>query len=475
MSTLPKIALVGRPNVGKSALFNRIAKRRIAIIDEMPGVTRDRLYAKSELFGCPFEIIDTGGLDESLRNTAFYAEILQSTKQAIEEADSIVLVVDSQTGITQVDEQLAKILLKEHKKLTLAINKIDDPSQHSRIYDFTRLGIKDMVGISAIQDYQIAELLEKALSEVIPTEKGAAEEKEPIKVAIVGRANVGKSSLLNHLLNEERSIVSPIEGTTRDSINAQIDFEGTPFTLIDTAGIRRKHAEKQVVDKFASIRTFKAIENADICLLVVDARQGLTTQELKIAHHIEQMGKGCIVLLNKWDLVKGFRMEHCLKTIDEEVSFLKHCPKLCISAKFGRNLEKIFPLVSLVYEKATCRITTHQLNKAVEKAMQKNHPPMLLGKRLRIYYTTQVGVLPPRFVFFVNRAEYMSDTYKKYLQNQFRLHFDFSGTPLLFFLKSKPKKEQQELNKHSSEKVGSEQAEEEEEEAFDEAEFTSED
>lgn len=440
MSKLPKLAIVGRPNVGKSALFNRICKKRIAIVDEAEGVTRDRIYADADIFGLPFQVIDTGGINA--RSTAlFNDEIKQQAEIAIEEADSLVLVVDGQVGLTDLDKDLAHILLKTQKPLCLAVNKIDDMGREHLLHQFHSLGIKNMVPVSAAQNWHIAELLETALGgfskDEIDTETAPG-----IKIAIVGRPNVGKSSLINYIIDEDRCIVSPIPGTTRDSIDISFKHGDDTYTFIDTAGIRRKGGEHEVVDKFAAIRTERAIERADICLLVLDAQQGMTTQEKKIANTIEEQGKGCILLFNKWDLVKGFRMEHCLKGVEEEVHFLKHCPKVFISALSGRNVDKIFPLIKQVYEDSRKRITTHQLNKFIGLSLQKTHPPMIMGKRLRIYYMAQVAIQPPKFVLFVNFPNLMTETYKKYLYNQFRETYGFTGVPISLHLKGKKKRDE---------------------------------
>lgn len=432
-----KLAIVGRPNVGKSALFNRICKKKIAIVDEAEGITRDRIYSKAEIFGFPFEVIDTGGIDP--RSKAPFNELVKRQAEiAIEEADSIIMVVDSKIGMTDLDKELARILLKTKKPLCLAVNKIDDLSKEGLVHQFHSLGISKMVSVSAAQNFHIAELLETAF-EKRPVSDEADPKDAAIKVALVGRPNVGKSSLINYFLNEERCIVSPIPGTTRDSIDASFTHDETIYTLIDTAGIRRKHAEHEVVDKFAAIRTERTIERSDICLFMLDAQSGITTQEKKIANKIEEEGKGCILLFNKWDLVKGFRMEHCLQGIEEEVPFLKHCPKIFISAKTGRNVEKIFDIVKQVQAESLQRIPTHQLNKFVSDAMQRIHPPMIMGKRLRIYYMAQVAVQPPKFVFFVNIPTLMTEAYKKYLYNQFREKYGFMGVPILFYLKGKKK------------------------------------
>jgi GTPase len=450
MKKLLKVAIVGRPNVGKSALFNRICKKKIAIVDEAEGITRDRLYAQSDFFGLPFEVIDTGGINARSK-VAFNEQIRRQAEIAIEEADSLIMVVDAQAGITELDYELAQVLLRTKKPLCLAVNKIDDQRQEHLIYTFQSLGISKCVAVSATQSWHIAELLEQALSKfdkTLPTEDPNAS--KAINICIVGRPNVGKSSLVNYLLNEERCIVSPIPGTTRDSIDIPFTHNGTLFNLIDTAGIRRKKSEHEVVDKFAFIRTQRAIDRADICLLMMDAQQGITVQEKKIANMIEESGKGCILLFNKWDLVKGFRMEHCLKGIQEEASFLNHCPTLFMSAISGRNIEKIFGLIQQVHMDSQKRISTHELNKFIGSCLQKNHPPMITGKRLRIYYMAQVQIQPPLFIVFVNHPHLMIDSYKKYLYNQFRETYAFSGVPITMHLRGKPKLTREERQDKSS-------------------------
>jgi GTPase len=435
-----KLALVGRPNVGKSALFNRICKKRIAIVDEAEGVTRDRLYAVGDCFGRPFEVIDTGGINPQ-SDLPFQEEIRRQAEIAIVEADVIAMVVDVTVGMTTLDEFVARLLLRTGKSIVLAVNKIDDLSRLDLIYPFYSLGISRVVGVSATQNFQIAELLEEAFSG-LPLPEDESHDNSSVRVAIVGRPNVGKSTLVNYLLNEERCVVSPIPGTTRDSIDVELQSGEDHFTLIDTAGIRRKGAEHEVVEKFAAVRTQRALERADVCVLIVDAQKGMTTQEKRIAREIEAQGKGCILLFNKWDLVKGFRMEHCRKSFEIDIPFLNHCPILFVSAKTGRNLDQLFEAVKQVHEQQNRRITTGQLNKFVERAVQKYHPPMLEGgKRLKIFYLAQVDVQPPRFVLFVNNPKLMSEVYKKYLTNQFRQTYGFSGAPIQFFLKGRNAKE----------------------------------
>lgn len=446
---IPKIAIVGRPNVGKSALFNRICQKRLSIVDEREGVTRDRLYAKAEIFGRPFFLVDTGGIDPS-GTALFNSEIRAQALAAVEEADGIIFVVDGVLGPHPLDEEVARILHKSRKPIILAVNKMDNPDQDYKTHQFLSLGLPNILPISALQGNQIAELLELVLDKVAlahPTDEPEAlqpfVEQTPegsIRVAIVGRPNVGKSTILNQLLDDDRSIVSPIAGTTRDAIDATIIVNDVPYLLIDTAGIRRKKAEKEVVDKFAAIRTEEAIARADVCLLVIDASEGLTGQEMRIANEIEENGKSCIILFNKWDLMKEMRMEHVLAGIKESVPFLAHCPLICMSALEGRNLHKIFPTINEVFAERRRQITTGQLNKFIEGCLLKYHPPLMLGKRLRIYYMTQTKATPPRFIIFVNNPALLIDTYKKYLINQFRAVYKFTGCPITFELRGKPKR-----------------------------------
>lgn len=440
-----KIAIIGRPNVGKSALFNRIVGKRISIVDEMEGVTRDRLYGEGDLFGRPFEIIDTGGIDLA-GEVVFADEVKQQAEIAIEEADSLILVVDGVVGVTQLDEEVARILKRTTKPLCLAVNKIDGEHQESFLAPFYQLGIQELIPISAIQGRNIAELLEKALTPC-PEIEGEEESASGIKVALIGRTNVGKSTMINQLLDEERCVVSPIPGTTRDHVDVEVNYKGETFTFIDTAGIRRKKSEHEAVDKFATIRTERAIKRADVCLLMLDAEQGLSHQDKRIMNQIERAGKGCLLFFNKWDLIKGVRMEHCYKSLEIEASFISYCPTIFGSAKTGRHIDQIFSELAIVHHDLHQRISTGKLNQFLEKAMQRLSPPMIQGKRLRIYYMAQVTSAPPRFVFFINDAKRMSDTYKKYLINQFRKEYRFSGTPLFFSLRGKKPQKDRKVEK----------------------------
>ena len=462
-----KLAIIGRPNVGKSALYNRILGRRSAIVAEEEGVTRDRLSGDTDLFGRPFTVIDSGGIDPYSKKD-FNQEVLEQAFQAISEADNLIMVVDSQIGITKLDELVASLLLKTGKPLTLAVNKVDNfQDQDLYLANFYKLGIKNMIAVSAIQGLNIAELAEMALDKTVnekikikkkPKKKKTFKEKlalkeqadlktqeesqEPskdkvLKVAILGRSNTGKSTLLNFLLQEKRAAVSNIPGTTRDNIDVLIQKEQKEYLLIDTAGIRRRNKEKSAVEKFAHLRTEAAIKRADICLLMLDAKEALTDQDKKIMTSIKEMGKGCLVLLNKWDLMSGVRMEHFMKDLKERNSFLKEYPVLFISAKEGRNTGQIFSQVEMIRSNLEKRVSTGELNQFMQKCLQKYHPPMIQGRRLRIYYLTQVKTEPPRFVLFVNKPSLMQKTYQKYLISQFRLAFSFLGAPLFFEIKGK--------------------------------------
>lgn len=466
MRKIPKIAVVGRPNVGKSRLFNAILKRRKAIVDEQEGVTRDLIYAEADCFGSQFTLIDTGGIDERSK-APFNDEVKRQAKAAIREADSLIMVVDGKVGATELDLELAALLLQTGKPVCLAVNKVDDPSQTFMLGDFYKLGISKIVAVSAAQNWQIAELLEAAIEsfagEAKPEESEEIKEEKPVEVAIVGRPNVGKSSLINKIIREDRMIVSPIPGTTRDSIDIPVIHHGRQYLFIDTAGIRKKNKEHEVVDKFAFIRTKESIERSSISLLLIDATEGMTFQEKRIANMIEEAGKGCIILINKWDLVKEVRMEHFRRNLEELVPFLKHCPMLFISAKTGRNLEEIFPLIEKVATQLNERISTHRLNTFLQRAMQLNHPPLITGKRLRIYYLTQVETAPPRFVLFVNYADLLTQSYKKYIFNQFRKEFGFQGVPLIIHIKDRLKSQKGASAKPPTDERHHEEVEDEEE------------
>lgn len=460
MSRRVKIAVVGRPNVGKSALFNRICNKKIAIVDESEGVTRDRLYADFEFFGTSCTVIDTGGIDPYCKEN-YQEQITRQAEVAIAEADTVVMVVDGSIPCTALDEYVAKLLLQGGANVILAVNKIDSFDHIDLVHEFYKLGIQRVIGVSAQHGFQIAELVELALQGLVPKEGEEELADHLVRVAIIGRPNNGKSTFLNHVLGEKRSIVSPEAGTTRDSIDVLYTHDEVEYLLIDTAGIRKKASEKTAVEKFAAIRTERAIERADVCILIADAVEGITTQEKKIARDIEDRGKGCVLLLNKWDLVKGFRMEHCMQVLREEESFLSNVPIQIVSALSGRNIPLVFPIVKKVFEACRLRVSTGQLNRCIAKAMQKNHPPMIGGKRLRVYYLAQIDTKPPRFVLFVNNPNLMLASYKRYLINQLRLSYPFQGAPIIFDVKPRVQKDRSCSTKEVHQRSHEEELEEE--------------
>lgn len=437
MSFLPKLAIVGRPNVGKSALFNRICGKRIAIVDEAEGITRDRLYCTVEAFGVHFELVDTGGINPFQSNTDVFAEdICKQTLVAIEEADALIMVVDVQVGVTELDRYVARLLLESKKPVVLAVNKVDSLNKLWQVEEFRALGIKHLIGVSVSHGIQISELLELA-TVTFPRDQAKPEE-ERIRFAVIGRPNVGKSTFVNSLLQEERCLVNAQVGTTRDSVDVDCLIDGDKCTLIDTAGIRHKGTEKEVVECFSAMRTERAIERADICVILLDCQQGVTAAEKRIIRHVAETRRGCIVLLNKWDLVQGFRMEHCVQSIRKENPSLSYLPFLCISAKDGRNVAQVPKLIKEVYHSFSSRIATGVLNKFLSEKLQQYHPPVVkTGKRLRIYYVAQVGVKPPRFVFFVNNPAYMTKSYERYLVNALCKEFSLKGVTVNVHLRGK--------------------------------------
>lgn len=434
----PKVAIVGRPNVGKSALFNRILGRRIAIVDEAEGVTRDRIEHPCDQLGHHFTLIDTGGIDPR-SDDPFSGGIRSQSYAGIEEACLVVLVVDGKVGITELDLSLARELLKSGKPLALAVNKMDRSSDALKMWAFDKLGITASFSVSAVHGRGVMDLIEWICGR-LPELSDENEPSHSTRLAIVGRANVGKSTLLNVITQRERSLVSDLAGTTRDSIDCALDVEGEPYTLIDTAGIRRVPKQKDVIEKFAHIRTERALERCDIALLVLDTLEGMTTQEKRIAASIEEKGRGCMLFLNKWDLARGMRMEHAIKALELEASFLRHCPIIVGSALQGRKVMDIFGWAKKIMQARAVRIGTSKLNSFVEKSIQLNHPPAIRGKRLRIYYLTQSDVNPPTFILFVNYKELLAESWKRYLINRFREEFGFIGLPVRFQVRDKSDK-----------------------------------
>ncbi|MCH9621308.1 MAG: GTPase Der [Chlamydiia bacterium] len=428
-----KIAIVGRPNVGKSHLFNRIVGGRRSIVEDVPGVTRDRLYAEAEFFGRTALLIDTGGICND-NEGVFSRSIRIQAQMAIDESDAIVFVIDGLIGMTVYDEEVLNLLRKTHKNVILAINKMDLEKQMGDFSEYYALGLDNIFPVSSVHGDGVADLLEY-LSGIIPED----EEEEvafPPKVAIIGRPNVGKSTILNKLLGKERSLISDIAGTTLDALDSQIN--GVCF--IDTAGIKRKQKEAESIEKFARIRTENAIKRADICLLVLDADAGFTSQDKKIFSDVVENKKGCIFYINKWDKIEKTQKEHLLRRMKEILPEAKHLPCLIGSALKDKDLKGIFEMIDRVYENYQRRITTGQLNSFMEKVMHENPPPVIGTRRLRIYYLTQVSSMPPHFVMFVNYPELMPNSYKRYLVNRFKEAYDFYGIPITFYMKAKSKK-----------------------------------
>ena len=434
----PIVAIIGRPNVGKSTLFNRLAGERISIVEDTPGVTRDRIYADAEWLNYNFTIIDTGGLepesdDMILKSMYAQAEI------AIGSADVIVFVTDVKTGVTDSDMQVANILRKAQKPVLVAVNKVDDLAKYSMdVYEFYQLGLGDPIGVSAGQMLGLGELLDAVVSH-FPEEAKNQEEEDVIKVAVIGKPNVGKSSLINRILGEERVIVSDIAGTTRDAIDSDYVYEGQKYTFIDTAGMRRKSKIKANIEKFSIIRAVAAVERADVCILMINAEEGITDQDTKIAGIAHEAGKAVIIAVNKWDLVEkdNHTMNKFIKDIDTELKYMPYAPKIFISAMTGQRVSKLFNMIKAVNENNARRVATGVLNDVLIEAMAMNQPPADKGRPLRIYYMTQVSVRPPTFVLFVNDTELLHFSYKRYIENQLREAFGFEGTPIHFIARNR--------------------------------------
>lgn len=434
----PIVAIVGRPNVGKSTLFNRIAGERISIVEDTPGVTRDRIYADAEWLDHHFTLIDTGGLepdsdDMMLKHMYSQAEI------AISSADVILFVVDVRTGMTDMDMQVANILRKADKPVVLAVNKVDDLAKYGmQVYEFYSLGLGDPFGVSGGQMIGLGDLLDEVVKH-FPADKDDSAEDDAIKVAIIGKPNVGKSSLVNRILGENRVIVSDVAGTTRDAIDSEYELNGQKYVFIDTAGMRRKAKIKESIEKYSIIRAVAAVERADVCILMINAVEGITEQDTKVAGIAHEAGKAVIIAVNKWDLIEkdNHTMNKFLKDIDTEFKYLSYAPRIFISAATGQRVTKLFELITMVSENNSRRIATGMLNDVLIEAMAMNQPPAEKGKQLRIYYMTQVSVKPPTFVLFVNDTELLHFSYKRYLENQLRDAFGFVGTPIHFIARNR--------------------------------------
>lgn len=434
----PLVAIVGRPNVGKSMLFNRLVGRRLSIVEDTPGITRDRLYAETDWNGRSFTLVDTGGIEPSTDD-----EILlfmrRQAEIAIETADVIILVTDIKTGVTAADMDVANILLKSKKPVILTVNKMDSVGAvNPDIYEFYSLGLGDPIAISSIHGHGTGDLLDKCVS-LFPAENEAEEDDDIIKVAIIGRPNVGKSSLVNKILGENRVIVSDISGTTRDAVDTRFDNKHGKYLLIDTAGMRKRSKIDDRIERFSVMRAEKAISRADVCLIMLDARDGVTEQDTKIAGMAHEHGKASMIVVNKWDLIEkdDKTMSRMRADIKRDLGFMTYAPTIFISALTGQRVGRLFEIINFVYGQSCMRITTSMLNSILEEATARVQPPTDKGKRLKLYYITQTGIKPPNFVIFVNNAGLFHYSYQRYIENQIRSVFGLEGTPVRIVLRQK--------------------------------------
>ncbi|HOF99897.1 MAG: GTPase Der [Firmicutes bacterium ADurb.Bin248] len=438
----PLVAIVGRPNVGKSTFFNRIIGKRVAIVEDTPGVTRDRIYGDAEWLDYHFTLIDTGGI-EPMKEDIISQQMRRQAELAIETADVIVFLVDGREGLTASDLEVADLLRRSKKPIVLGVNKVDHPKYADAEYEFYELGIGKPVIISSEQGLGLGDLLDEVVR-YFPR-MGAGENPDVTNVAVVGRPNVGKSSLVNALLGSERTIVSDIPGTTRDSIDSPFRWNGKDYVLVDTAGIRRKRAiEDESIERYSVIRSLGAIRRADVALIVVDAKLGLSEQDVKIAGYVHEEGKAGVLIVNKWDLIEKdtHTMNEFKKKLAADLAFMDYVPMLFISALTGQRVGKVMEYADMAYEQNCRRVSTGTLNDIVAEAVSVTEPPSDRGRRLRIYYATQVSVKPPTFVLFVNDPELMHFSYKRYLENYFRKSFGLDATPMRLIVRAKTKEEQ---------------------------------
>ncbi len=440
----PLVAIVGRPNVGKSTFFNQMAGHRIAIVEDTPGVTRDRVYADCEWQNYKFTLIDTGGIDPT-SDDPLLSQMRRQAEIAIETCDVILFFVDGKAGLTADDQSVADMLRKSGKPVMLVVNKVDNIRAMDNIYEFYNLGIGDPIGVSSINLLNFGDLLEE-LCKHFPDPNAEEEDVGAIRIAVAGKPNAGKSSLVNRLLGEERVMVSDIAGTTRDAIDTRFTApDGQDYILIDTAGIRRKRAiEYQSLERFSIVRALAAIDRSDVSLLVIDATQGVTEQDSKIAGYIDEQGKAAIIVINKWDAVEKDTgtMNEFVRNVREALKFMQYAPVLFVSALTGQRVSKILESARAAYEQASRRITTGLLNDILTDAQAALQPPATSGRRLKIFYATQQATNPPTFVFFVNDQTLMHFSYERYLEKQFRKAFGFEGTPLKFILRERARDEE---------------------------------
>ncbi len=430
---LPIVAIVGRPNVGKSTLFNKIAGSRIAIIEDTPGVTRDRLYEEVSYMNKPFYLVDTGGID--LADEKFNDEIKVQAEIAINEADVVIFVVDAKEGITSNDLVVRDILRRSNKKIVVAVNKIDNKDSYDNLYDFYELGFDNYIPISAIHNTGYIELMDEVTSEFKTKEE--KEEDPRLKIAIIGRPNVGKSSLTNAILNEERVVVSNVAGTTRDSINTVFKYHDEEFVLIDTAGMRKKGKIYENVEKYSLFRSMASIDKSDICLLVIDAEDGIKEHDKHIAGYAIERGKGLIIVVNKWDTVENANISEFKRIVRSEFQFATYAPVVFLSALTKKRIHTLMPEVLKVNENINREIKTSVLNEVIEDAYSLNPAPSYKGKRLKIYFVSQTGIKPPKFTFRVNSKGLVHFSYERYLENKLRENFELEGTPIVLKFKNR--------------------------------------
>ena len=439
----PIVAIVGRPNVGKSTLFNVIAGDTISIVKDTPGVTRDRIYADCDWLNMNFTLIDTGGIEPDSKDIIL-SQMREQAEIAISTADVIIFIVDVRQGLVDSDSKVADLLRKSHKPVVLAVNKVDSVAKYGNdVYEFYNLGIGEPVAVSAASRLGIGDLLDEVVKH-FDSEQMEEEEDERPRIAVVGKPNVGKSSIINKLVGENRVIVSDIAGTTRDAVDTEVIHEGTPYVFIDTAGLRRKSKIKEELERYSIIRTVSAVERADVVVVVIDATEGVTEQDAKIAGIAHERGKGIIVAVNKWDAIEKTdkTIYEYTRKIKEVLSFIPYAEYLFISAATGQRLTKLFAMIDVVRQNQNLRVATGVLNEIMTEAVAMQQPPSDKGKRLKIYYMTQVAVKPPTFVIFVNDKELMHFSYTRYLENQIRNAFGFKGTSLKFLVRERKGKEQ---------------------------------
>lgn len=434
----PVVAIVGRPNVGKSTLFNKLVGARLSIVDDKPGVTRDRIYGDCEWLGHRFLLVDTGGI-EPRADDVILSQMRAQANIAIATADVIVLVTDLRSGVVATDQDVANMLQKSGKPVILCVNKCDSVgAPDPEFYEFYNLGMGDPIAVSAVHGHGTGDLLDAVIA-YFPPESEEEEEDDTIKVAVIGKPNVGKSSLINRISGQERAIVSDIAGTTRDATDTRIENQYGKFTFIDTAGIRRKSKVTDAIEKYSIIRARTAVERANVCVIMIDATEGFTEQDSKVAGIALDQGKGCIVVVNKWDAVEkdGNTMREYKEKLAVDFAFMKFAPFVFISAKTGQRVDRLFEQIAYVYAQSTMRISTGKLNEILGAAAARVQPPTDKGKRLKIYYMTQASVCPPTFVFFVNNAQLFHFSYQRYLENQIREVFGLEGTPVRFIIRER--------------------------------------